>query len=46
MAGIKYKIKSKINPRKTKKEKIIDSVKMIKIMGTPIVAKNLNKVVF
>jgi len=43
---IKYKLKSKVNPRRTKKEKIVDSVKMIKIMGTPIVAKNLNKVVF
>jgi len=33
MAGIKYHIKSKLKPKRTKKEKIKDAISMLSIVG-------------
>ena len=38
----KYHIKSKINPKKTKKEKIADAMKMVKLMGISIIKVKLH----
>lgn len=38
----KYKIKSKLNPKRTKKEKIAIALSIIKLMGISIIKVNLN----